>query len=1439
MKALTTSGRSLLYMACLIGFFVVLTSTVTMHIFGDCLGEGLQLAQQSRSNFFTFGDALLTNVQMLTGEDWAPIMFAHMHTCGQWVAPVFVFIQILYGFILMNLFTAIILQNFSISEHDKMRHQKAAYREKRGELAIEDDMQILQWLAEAASVDAVASKAIQNAMSSMAKGQDKASRVLRSMCGSCYHDAANAEYADLIKLQAAHLELRTQESKLHVQLTELHERLDDLRAASSASPEFGIKIEHTQARIELVEQDLEDTAAKVSAATIKVNEESERIGIGDDKLKSSKALIDRPDKDAKNKVDYSCCCLQSNHKLRMWCQRVTTSAVFEATILLVILVSSTCLAYKPGTEPGWVDVVSQICTLIFIAEFVMKVIDLNFVRYLSFGWNVLDFAIVCTALMELILTLSKDASDDDLDHLATLKVLRMLRLLRVVRAIKHVQHLKVIVTVLIGCVPTVLAALAIVMIIFICFGIVGLSLFGGLFWRCECSGSVEVFATTCTDMYAEQECNQYFYGQRITSEEDRASYQDPCITASRTGPGVIHGTALDACCADQAKAGEESWWKQECLTQVARHVDVLSNGTITWRNPAYNFDSIGNAVRTLFYMATTEGWVEIMHSGMDIPTRPGLPPVKNLNWPLSLYFVVFQVLGACFSFSLFTGVLVNYFAESSGSGLLTRKQREWVHAKLLVLRAHSISVLPPEAHFRAAAHRLYTWWGWEVIFTCVIALQVMIVVVVMFPRPESQLSGNRAVEFYINLFCLCFFTFEVILGVVALQFRSYIRSKWNQFDVIVVLLSWMAFIAEHTVDTTESMSGGAPLVQVQALRATRIVRILTLFKGSTSVKAIFAALLLSLPGIVNIVLLMLLCFFVFSVLGMHLFAEQPRGEHLNDHENFDDTASGMRLIFEVASGRSFLHTVHEMEDNQLEDGTLMGDPFLYFFFMYIVAVLVLTNLFVAMLLENVTIALTTEKSAIQSQHTDAFKKIWDDYIIDPQIQSKTSSTGKDMLNCYDLIKLIKTLDEPLGRIDELDNWEHRLLLELKVGLQVSRRHTYVSFENALMGICVLYLSNACLPYDLQLERMLNVLHHQQETATRLIKCKLRQMIRARRIPESIVGMDGLTDLPLDTDAKRRAYKLAVRVFGNICFQHIVLCNKIQGLSGGTIKARGTKAGAVRVRFERGPNPAEILVTLLACRDLEDSDRFGKNDVYVIVSVNSATQQTKTIQNGGTNCTFTAEHRNKLTFHNVENLESIVVRVFDEDTGLTDNTDDQLGATEDLIDCQLLYDGMSSVPPMMEPLGQPGWSYEQWYTLRHELHDKNRDILARTKDDERLREMIRLSHHRDSASDVQTTDATKMSGHMVNPLARDTFELESSQSSQKVHTSSAESRKHKTQVKNQLAVKRLDPMFNPRTQFYRVVRTAVVRVGVDVNSAPIRGFLRPGDVVMEMEVLMGA
>ena len=128
-QALATTGSTLLNLTGLIGFFIFLMSTLTMHLLGDCAGNGAELALKSRSNFFTFGDSILANIQLLTGEDWAPIMFMHMDesSCGWAAAPFLIGVLLLYTFVLMNLFTAIILQNFVVSEEDKLKNQQKAY----------------------------------------------------------------------------------------------------------------------------------------------------------------------------------------------------------------------------------------------------------------------------------------------------------------------------------------------------------------------------------------------------------------------------------------------------------------------------------------------------------------------------------------------------------------------------------------------------------------------------------------------------------------------------------------------------------------------------------------------------------------------------------------------------------------------------------------------------------------------------------------------------------------------------------------------------------------------------------------------------------------------------------------------------------------------------------------------------------------------------------------------------------------------------------------------------------------------------------------------------------------------------------------------------------------------------------------------------------------
>ena len=72
-----------------------------------------------------------------------------------------------------------------------------------------------------------------------------------------------------------------------------------------------------------------------------------------------------------------------------------------------------------------------------------------------------------------------------------------------------------------------------------------------------------------------------------------------------------------------------------------------------WVNQDFNFDNLANAMITLFTVSTTEGWVDIMWSGVS---GPGSLTV--------LFFVSFVALGGFFLSNLFSGVVVDqYFRE--------------------------------------------------------------------------------------------------------------------------------------------------------------------------------------------------------------------------------------------------------------------------------------------------------------------------------------------------------------------------------------------------------------------------------------------------------------------------------------------------------------------------------------------------------------------------------------------------------------------------------------------------------------------------------------------------------------------------------------------------------------------------------------------------------
>ena len=82
-----------------------------------------------------------------------------------------------------------------------------------------------------------------------------------------------------------------------------------------------------------------------------------------------------------------------------------------------------------------------------------------------------------------------------------------------------------------------------------------------------------------------------------------------------------------------------------------------------WVRLDSHFDNIFDAMLTMFKVALTEGWLDIMYWGTDTP-GPDLIMIRDYNIGWALFFAFFISVGAFFTLNLFDGVVIdNFFNE--------------------------------------------------------------------------------------------------------------------------------------------------------------------------------------------------------------------------------------------------------------------------------------------------------------------------------------------------------------------------------------------------------------------------------------------------------------------------------------------------------------------------------------------------------------------------------------------------------------------------------------------------------------------------------------------------------------------------------------------------------------------------------------------------------
>jgi hypothetical protein len=110
------------------------------------------------------------------------------------------------------------------------------------------------------------------------------------------------------------------------------------------------------------------------------------------------------------------------------------------------------------------------------------------------------------------------------------------------------------------------------------------------------------------------------------------------------------------------------------------------------------------------------------------------------------------------------------------------------------------------------------------------------------------------------------FNIECLLKLIAIR-KFYFFNYWNIFDFLVVILTDLGIIMKLASSNVNFASAAT------VVRSFRIMRIFKLIRASKNLKVLLDTIMHILPSLANIGSLIFLILFIYSVLGINLFAE--------------------------------------------------------------------------------------------------------------------------------------------------------------------------------------------------------------------------------------------------------------------------------------------------------------------------------------------------------------------------------------------------------------------------------------------------------------------------------------------------------------------------------------------------------------------------------------
>jgi hypothetical protein len=323
-------------------------------------------------------------------------------------------------------------------------------------------------------------------------------------------------------------------------------------------------------------------------------------------------------------------------------------------------------------------------------------------------------------------------------------------------------------------------------------------------------------------------------------------------------------------------------------------------------------------------MSTFENWSDVMYA-VTANTGIDMQPVQGNQIYWVYFFLVLMLVCGFLALNLFVGVLCDNYSRISqrrgASAFLTEEQIQWVRTQEVLLHLRPLlRVTEPTNPALGCVYQVRNSGYFLAIEFGVLLSGVIATSCVNFGQSDNATNSI----FVINGFCSIFAIINMGVTVITSR-KRFFTGYYNRFDLAMCVVGDLMFLINTGSDRTFP---AVPLGIIRLLRLPRVWEILDnsnleFVQGNSASYVllyfyffrhlslivvlilgpmnVMRTLLVTLPGIFNVACVLFLLLFIYTTMGMQIFAKVAYYGAYNDNANFRSFWVAFQTMFQFGT----------------------------------------------------------------------------------------------------------------------------------------------------------------------------------------------------------------------------------------------------------------------------------------------------------------------------------------------------------------------------------------------------------------------------------------------------------------------------------------------------------------------------------------------------------